>query len=212
MRMLRRQRNYCENYELRMARFLSDETYELNVREDASVRREFQPRERIFAGGVGSRADGLSSVHAPSLMIGYRPVFWEGVLNLSAGKSESVPHKSWPILLAPRATVDPEVRNRGAIDGQPIFSFVLSIRHRTACAWTDQFLPPCPDAPHELTPDRTGTPFIHLCLRQPLDDRHARVLLACGEFALTPRSVNSHCGDKTLRKRGDVDRNGRIRD
>src|ERR1041384_8708387 len=49
-----------KTYDAESGAILSDETYELNVREDAAFAGS-QPPERIFAGGVGPGADGLSA-------------------------------------------------------------------------------------------------------------------------------------------------------
>ncbi|HSV90514.1 MAG TPA: hypothetical protein VLH80_05420, partial [Nitrospiraceae bacterium] len=49
-----------KTYDAENGAILSDETYELNVREDAASA-DSQPRERIFAGGVGPGSDGLSA-------------------------------------------------------------------------------------------------------------------------------------------------------
>ena len=49
-----------KTYDAENGEVLADETYELNVREDAASASS-QPRERIFAGGVGPGADGLSA-------------------------------------------------------------------------------------------------------------------------------------------------------
>ncbi|TLY19609.1 MAG: hypothetical protein E6K66_10810 [Nitrospirae bacterium] len=49
-----------KTYDAENGAIFSDETYELNVREDTASA-DSQPRERIFAGGVGPGADGLSA-------------------------------------------------------------------------------------------------------------------------------------------------------
>ena len=55
-----------KTYDAENGAILSDETYELNVREDAASA-DSQPRERIFAGGVGPGGRWTFSVHTPRL-------------------------------------------------------------------------------------------------------------------------------------------------
>ena len=55
-----------KTYEAESGAILSDETYELNVREDTASAGS-QPRERIFAGGVGPGVDGCQSSRSVSM-------------------------------------------------------------------------------------------------------------------------------------------------
>lgn len=55
-----------KTYDAENGAILSDETYELNVREDAASAGS-QPSERIFAGGGWPRGGRTFSVHAPCL-------------------------------------------------------------------------------------------------------------------------------------------------
>jgi len=127
-----------KTYDAENGAILSDETYELNVREDA-VSAGSQPRERIFAGGVGPGADGLSAFTLRVYDSATGRFLWEGVLNLSAGNQESgSTHQVVAHLVAPQATVT-QVRSRGAIDGQPQF-FLRAVDSATGqLVWTDHF-------------------------------------------------------------------------
>ena len=127
-----------KTYDAENGAILSDETYELNVREDTASA-DSQPRERIFAGGVGPGADGLSAFTLRVYDSATGRFLWEGVLNLSAGNQESgSTHQVVAHLVAPRATVT-QVRNRGAIDGQPQF-FLRAVDSATGqLVWTDHF-------------------------------------------------------------------------
>src|SRR4029077_3172728 len=127
-----------KTYDAENGAILSDETYELNVREDA-VSAGSQPRERIFAGGVGPGADGLSAFTLRVYDSATGRFLWEGVLNLSAGNQESgSTHQVVAHLVAPQATV-PQVRNRGAIDGQPQF-FLRAVDSASGqLVWPDHF-------------------------------------------------------------------------
>src|SRR2546426_11116876 len=77
-----------KTYDAENGAILSDDTYELNVREDAASANS-QPRERIFAGGVGLGADGLSAFTLRVYDSATGRFLWEGLLNLSGGNQES---------------------------------------------------------------------------------------------------------------------------
>ncbi|HKO31316.1 MAG TPA: hypothetical protein VJU54_09265 [Nitrospiraceae bacterium] len=127
-----------KTYDAENGAILSDETYELNVREDAASM-DSQPRERIFAGGVGPGADGLSAFTLRVYDAATGRFLWEGLLNLNAGDQESdSTHRVAAQLVAPQATVT-QVRNQGAFDGQPQF-FLRAVDSITGeLVWTDHF-------------------------------------------------------------------------
>lgn len=127
-----------KTYDAENGAILSDETYELNVREDAALA-DNQPRERIFAGGVGPGSDGLSAFTLRVYDAATGRFLWEGLLNLSAGDEESgFTHRVVAHHVAPRATVT-QVYSRGAIDSQPQF-FLRAIDSATGqLIWTDHF-------------------------------------------------------------------------
>ena len=127
-----------KTYDAENGAILSDETYELNVREDAASA-DSQPRERIFAGGVGPGADGLSAFTLRVYDAATGRFLWEGLLNLNAGDQESdSTHRVVAHLVAPQATVT-QVFSRGAIDGQPQF-FLRAVDSSTGqLVWTDHF-------------------------------------------------------------------------
>ena len=127
-----------KTYDAENGAILSDETYELNVREDAASAGS-QPRERIFAGGAGPGADGLSAFTLRVYDAATGRFLWEGLLNLSVGNQESgSTHRIVAHLVAPQATVT-QVHSRGAIDGQPQF-FLRAVDPVTGqLVWTDRF-------------------------------------------------------------------------
>ena len=127
-----------KTYDAESGAILSDETYELNVREDAAFAGS-QPPERIFAGGVGPGADGLSAFVLRVYEAATGRFLWEGLLNLDAGDQETdSTHRVVAHLVAPQATVT-QIRSRGAIDGQPQF-FLRAIDLATGqLVWTDHF-------------------------------------------------------------------------
>ena len=127
-----------KTYDAESGMILSDETYELNVREDAASA-ESQPPERIFAGGVGSGTDGLSAFTLRVYDAATGRFLWEGLLNLNAGNQESdSTHRVTAHLVAPQATMIP-VRRQSAVDGQPQF-FLRAVDLVTGqLVWTDHF-------------------------------------------------------------------------
>ncbi len=127
-----------KTYDAENGAILSDETYELNVREDAASA-DSQPRERIFAGGVGPGSDGLSAFTLRVYDAATGRFLWEGLLNLNAGDQESnSTHRVVAHLVAPQATVT-QVLSRGAIDGQPQFVLRAVDSSTGQLMWTDHF-------------------------------------------------------------------------
>jgi hypothetical protein len=127
-----------KTYDAESGAILSDETYELNVREDAASA-DSQPRERIFAGGVGPGADGLSAFTLRVYDAATGRFLWEGLLNLNAGDQEfDSTHRVTAHLVAPQATVT-QVRSQSALEGQPQF-FLRAVDVVTGQpVWTDHF-------------------------------------------------------------------------
>jgi len=127
-----------KTYDAENGAILSHETYELNVSEDTTSEGS-QPRERIFAGGVGPGADGLSAFTLRVYDLATGRFLWEGLLNLSVSNQESAStHRVVAHLATPQATVT-RVRSRGAIDGQPKF-FLRAVDSVTGqLAWADHF-------------------------------------------------------------------------
>jgi hypothetical protein len=127
-----------KTYDAENGEILSEETYDLNVREDAASA-DSQPLERIFAGGVGPGADGLSAFTLRVYDAATGRFLWEGLLNLNAGDQESgSTHRVAAYLIAPQATVT-QVRRHSDIDSQPQF-FLRAVDLETGqLLWTDQF-------------------------------------------------------------------------
>ncbi|HXC68282.1 MAG TPA: hypothetical protein VN638_12740 [Nitrospiraceae bacterium] len=129
-----------KTYDAENGEILSNETYELNVREDAASA-DSQPRERIFAGGVGVGADGLSEFTLRVYDAVTGRFLWEGVLNLNVPNQESGSTRRVVAHLdVPQATVT-KVRARSAPHGQPQF-FLSTIDLLTGqLVWADHFSP-----------------------------------------------------------------------
>ncbi len=127
-----------KTYDAENGEILSEETYDLDVREDAASAGS-QPLERIFAGGVGPGTDGLSAFTLRVYDAATGRFLWEGLLNLSAGNQEfDSTHRVAARLIAPQAIVT-QVHSQSAIDGQPQF-FLRAVDSETGqLMWTDQF-------------------------------------------------------------------------
>jgi hypothetical protein len=128
-----------KTYDAESGVILSDETFDLDVREgEASI--DSAPRERIFAGGVGPGGDGLSSFTLRAYDAVTGKFLWEGELNLTAGSHEAgSPYQVAAHLVTPHATVT-RIRNQEIVDGQPHF-FLRAVDQATGqLAWTDHFL------------------------------------------------------------------------
>lgn len=127
-----------KTYDAESGATLSDETFELDVREDAALAGS-EASERIFAGGVGPGAEGLSSFTLRAYDAATGKFLWEGLLNLTAGNQEAgSPYQVAAHLVARHATVT-RVGSRGAVDGQLQF-FLRAVDSATGqILWTDQF-------------------------------------------------------------------------
>ena len=127
-----------KTYDAESGVILTDETFELDVREDAASL-DNAPRERIFAGGVGPGDDGLSSFTLRAYDAATGMFLWEGLLNLTAGNHEAgSPYQVVAHLVTPQVTVT-RIRNQETVDGQPQF-FLRAVDQATGqLAWTDHF-------------------------------------------------------------------------
>jgi len=141
-----------KTYDAENGAILSDETYELNVREDAASA-DSQPRERIFAGGVGPGSDGLSAFTLRVYDAATGRFLWEGLLNLSAGDQGPSPtHRIVTHLVAPQATVT-QIHSRSVMGSQPHF-FLRAVDSATGqLMWTDHF---STDSGRLARPERVG--------------------------------------------------------
>ena len=115
---------------------LSEETYELNVKEDAGPSAE-TVRERIFAGGVGPSANGLSEFLLRVYDASTGRFLWEGQLNLSPSPESGTAHQV--IAHVSPQTIVTNVRRRAATDGQPEFLLRAVDPATGHLVWADQF-------------------------------------------------------------------------
>jgi len=125
-----------KTYDAESGEVLSDESYELDIKEDGPVS-STQPRERIFAGGVGLGADGLSEFTLRVYDATDGRFLWEGRLNLGVSSAgvEAVPVVA---RIQPRAAVE-RVSLRSHRDGQPYFLLRVLDPETGQLVWSDQF-------------------------------------------------------------------------
>jgi len=125
-----------KTYDADTGEVLSDESYELDIKEEGTAG-SGQPRERIFAGGVGIGADGLSGFTLRVYDAADGRFLWEGRLNLgmSTNDAETVPVAA---LIQPRGAISKISRN-GHRDGQPSFLLRVVDPKTKQLVWSDRF-------------------------------------------------------------------------
>lgn len=126
-----------KTYDAESGATLSEETYELNVREDA-VAGERQPSERVFAGGAGPGTDGLSSFRLRVYDAATGKFLWEGLLNLSASNQDPSSTHRVVAHLTPQALVT-RTHSQSVVEGEPQFALRAVDSATGQLAWTDQF-------------------------------------------------------------------------
>lgn len=126
-----------KTYDALTGEILSDESYDLNVKEEeASSSR--QPRERIFAGGVGVGMDGLSDFTLRVYDAATGKFLWEGRLNLSVNNNEVDSTHRIVAHLQPKPAVR-TVRGLERMSGRPSFLLRAIDPVTGQLVWADQF-------------------------------------------------------------------------
>lgn len=115
---------------------LSEDTYELDVKEDAGPSAG-TVRERIFAGGVGPGTNGISEFLLRVYDGSTGRFLWEGQLNLSPSPERGTAHQV--IAHISPQTVVVKVRRPAAADGQPEFLLRAVDSSTGQLVWADQF-------------------------------------------------------------------------
>ena len=126
-----------KTYDAENGEILSEETYELKVKE-AAVAGERQPSERVFAGGAGPGTDGLFSFKLRVYDAATGKFLWEGFLNLSANNQESSSTHRVMAQLTPQALAS-RTRSRSVGEGEPQFALRAVDSATGQLVWTDQF-------------------------------------------------------------------------
>lgn len=115
---------------------LSDDTYELNVKEESKGKGS-QPQERIFAGGVGPGATDLSNFVLRVYDANTGKFQWEGNLNLTprdAGSSGQLVST-----LVPRRATVTKVSETATTASQPSFLLRALDSETGGLVWEDEF-------------------------------------------------------------------------
>jgi hypothetical protein len=126
-----------KTYDALTGEILSDESYDLNVKEEGAPSSS-QPRERIFAGGVGVGMDGLSDFTLRVYDAATGTFLWEGRLNLSVNNNEMSPTHRIVAHLQPKAAVK-TVQRLERRNGQPSFLLRAIDPATGQLVWADQF-------------------------------------------------------------------------
>ncbi len=142
-----------KTYDAETGEVLSDDTYELDIKEEVSAA-VGQPRDRVFAGGVGLGSDGLSEFTLRVYDAANGRFLWEGRLNLSV----AAPTDSFAVkVLAqvrPRLVLRP-VSQAELPSGQPFF-YIRAVDPETGqVMWADQF---STDGSGPIRAERIGHP------------------------------------------------------
>jgi hypothetical protein len=126
-----------KTYNALTGEILSDESYDLNVKEEgASASR--QPRERIFAGGVGVGVDGLSDFTLRVYDAATGRFLWEGRLNLAVNDNGTGSTYRIVAHLQPKSSIR-TVQQIGRANGQPSFLLRAIDPATGQLVWADQF-------------------------------------------------------------------------
>ena len=179
---------------------LTDETYELDIKDDNSLSR--QPRARVFAGGVGIGADGLSEFTLRVYDADNGSFLWEGRLNLIGGSNPEV--DTFPIVahVRPRLMVS-KVVSRTYAAGQPYFVLRAMNPETGQVMWSDEFSADAAQARVEMI----GRSIIGMAAADPRDiDFRIKMLDAGGRQLLWEDRVLADIDDEAAAsERSDAD-------
>jgi hypothetical protein len=123
-------------YDPQSGEVLSDDTYELNVKEESATKGS-QSQARIFAGGVGPGATDLSNFVLRVYDATTGKFQWEGNLNLTPRDAEST-GQLVSTLVPRRATVS-RVRETSVLSPQPSFLLRALDPETGGLVWQDEF-------------------------------------------------------------------------
>jgi hypothetical protein len=126
-----------KTYDALTGEVLSDESYDLNVKEEGASSSR-QPRERIFAGGVGVGADGLSDFTLRVYDAATGRFLWEGRLNLAANDNGTGSTYRIVAHLQPKSSMR-TVQQVERANGQPSFLLRATDPATGQLVWADQF-------------------------------------------------------------------------
>lgn len=131
-----------KTYDAQSGEVLSADTYELDIKDDGPP--SSHPRTRIFAGGVGIGANGLSEFTLRAYDAANGRFLWEGRLNLGVGNNPEVATYPVGAQIQPRAAVT-KIANQTNAAGQPYFVLRAVNPETGQVVWADEF---STEAPH----------------------------------------------------------------
>jgi hypothetical protein len=123
-------------YDPQSGEVLSDDTYELNVKEESATKGP-QPQARIFAGGVGPGATDLSNFVLRVYDATTGKFQWEGNLNLTSRDAESAGQLVSTVV--PRRATVSRVREMSVTSPQPSFLLRALDPETGGLVWEDEF-------------------------------------------------------------------------
>ncbi len=153
-----------KTYDADSGEILSEETYELDIKEEGPAVTS-QPRERIFAGGVGSGADGLSEFTIRVYDKANGLFLWEGRLNLAGSPSGDVATTPVVAREQPRMALS-RIALRTPAGGQPYFLMRAVVPQTGRLVWADQF---SPDQANHVRMERISRAVIGMEATAPRD-------------------------------------------
>lgn len=124
-------------YDARSGDVLSEDVYELSIKEDRNSARTHSSNGRIFAGGVGPGATDLSNFMLRVYDAKTGEFLWAGQLNLSPNEESKPEHTI--STLAPRRAVVMKVDSAGADAPQPLFLLRAFDASTGGVLWEDEF-------------------------------------------------------------------------
>ncbi|SPP66688.1 PQQ-binding-like beta-propeller repeat protein [Nitrospira lenta] len=123
-------------YDPQSGEVLSDDTYELNVKEESAAKGS-QSQARIFAGGVGPGATDLSNFVLRVYDATTGKFQWEGNLNLTPRDAEDL--GQLVSTLVPRRATVTRVRETAVLSPQPSFLLRALDPETGGLVWQDEF-------------------------------------------------------------------------
>jgi hypothetical protein len=168
-----------KTYDADSGKVLSEDSYELDVKEDGTSASD-RPRARIFAGGVGVGADGLSEFTLRVYDAENGRFLWEGRLNLVARDDADVTAQRVVAHVRSRAALT-KVSRLTMTSGQPYFVLRAVNPETGQIMWGDQFFADTTNARIErISRTITGMPVTsprEIDFRIKMPDESGRQLL-----------------------------------
>ena len=125
-----------KTYDAQSGEVLTEDTYELDIKDDGPP--SSHPRTRIFAGGVGVGKDGLSEFILRVYDAANGRFLWEGRLNLNVGNNPEVAAYRVLAQVQPRVAVT-RIAHQTTAAGQPYFVLRAVNPETGQLVWAHEF-------------------------------------------------------------------------